>query len=129
MRKKSRHSKLAAADDRTPRRARTVRVTREQAARMRSRTDSAALDAMTDADIERRVAEDPDAPPLFTEAMLEKAVWVMPRKAVPISLRVDPDVLAFYKSGGPGYQSRMNSVLRAFMEQSGGRKPGKPPRG
>lgn len=37
------------------------------------------------------------------------------RKA-PISLRVDPEVLDWYKASGPGYQTRMNAVLRAFME-------------
>ena len=35
-----------------------------------------------------------------------------------ISLRVDADVLAWFKARGPGYQTRMNEVLRAFMEAS-----------
>jgi uncharacterized protein (DUF4415 family) len=92
---------------------------------MRDRTDFAALDAMTDEDIERQVAENPDAAPILTDEWFKGAVWVQPKKAVPISLRVDPDVLAFYKEGGPGYQSRMNAVLRAFMEQANARKPKK----
>jgi len=33
-----------------------------------------------------------------------------------ISLRVDMDVLAFFKSGGKGYQTRMNAVLRAYKD-------------
>lgn len=33
-----------------------------------------------------------------------------------ISLRVDPDVLDYFKSQGPGYQTRMNAVLRAWMD-------------
>ena len=33
-----------------------------------------------------------------------------------ISLRVDPEVLDFFKSGGKGYQTRMNAVLRAYMD-------------
>ena len=33
-----------------------------------------------------------------------------------ISLRVDPDVLEFFRSQGKGYQTRMNAVLRAYME-------------
>ena len=37
------------------------------------------------------------------------------RKA-PISLRVDPEVLDWFKAQGPGYQTRINAVLRAFME-------------
>ena len=35
---------------------------------------------------------------------------------VPISLRVDPDVLTFFKESGSGYQTRINAVLRTFME-------------
>ena len=33
-----------------------------------------------------------------------------------LSLRVDQDVLDFFKSQGPGYQTRINAVLRAYME-------------
>ena len=39
------------------------------------------------------------------------------RKA-PISLRVDPEVLEWFKLQGPGYQTRINAVLRAYMEAS-----------
>jgi uncharacterized protein (DUF4415 family) len=35
-----------------------------------------------------------------------------------ISLRMDADVLAWFKRQGPGYQTRMNAVLRAFKEAS-----------
>lgn len=34
----------------------------------------------------------------------------------PISIRVDKDVLNYFKSTGKGYQTRMNAVLRAFMQ-------------
>ena len=35
-----------------------------------------------------------------------------------ISLRVDADVLDWFKEQGPGYQTRMNAVLRAFRDAS-----------
>lgn len=35
-----------------------------------------------------------------------------------ISLRVDNDVLEWFKAQGPGYQTRINSVLRAFRDAS-----------
>jgi len=35
-----------------------------------------------------------------------------------ISLRVDTDVLAWFRAQGPGYQRRMNLVLRAFRDAS-----------
>jgi uncharacterized protein (DUF4415 family) len=40
-----------------------------------------------------------------------------PRKES-VSLRIDADVLAWFKAQGPGYQTRMNAVLRAFKEAS-----------
>jgi len=38
-----------------------------------------------------------------------------PRKAA-ISLRLDADVLEWFKAQGPGYQTRINAVLRAYRE-------------
>lgn len=35
-----------------------------------------------------------------------------------ISLRVDQEVLEWFKAQGPGYQTRMNAVLRAFRDAS-----------
>jgi uncharacterized protein (DUF4415 family) len=46
----------------------------------------------------------------------DEATVVAPVK-LPISLRVDGDVLAWFKAQGPRYQSRMNAVLRSFMAQ------------
>ncbi len=33
----------------------------------------------------------------------------------PVSLRLDPDVVEFFRSTGPRWQTRMNGVLRAYM--------------
>jgi uncharacterized protein (DUF4415 family) len=43
-------------------------------------------------------------------------VPVLPASKIPISLRVDADVLEFFRETGPRYQSRMNAVLRSYME-------------
>lgn len=40
-----------------------------------------------------------------------------------ISLRVDADVLEWYKAQGRGYQTRINAVLRAFKDASAGLSP------
>jgi uncharacterized protein (DUF4415 family) len=45
---------------------------------------------------------------------------VEPAIKQPISLRVDEDVLSWFKAQGPRYQSRMNAVLRSFMTQRTG---------
>lgn len=47
---------------------------------------------------------------------------VEPVAKQPISLRVDTDVLDWFKAQGPRYQSRMNAVLRSYMAQAGGRR-------
>lgn len=39
-----------------------------------------------------------------------------PARKAAISLRVDPEVLDWFRTQGPGYQTRMNTVLRAYME-------------
>jgi len=41
----------------------------------------------------------------------------MPSKKKAISIRIDEDVLDFFKSQGDGYQRRMNAVLRSYMQQ------------
>ena len=45
-----------------------------------------------------------------------KAVLVPPKKKA-ISIRVDEDVLDYFKKEGAGYQRRMNAVLRSYMQQ------------
>ncbi len=47
--------------------------------------------------------------------------WSRPRKQR-ISLRVDTEVVDWFKSKGPGYQTRMNGILRRVMEEAKGRK-------
>ncbi len=44
------------------------------------------------------------------------AAVIVPLRKQAISLRVDEDVLAWFKARGPRYQSRMNAVLRSYMD-------------
>lgn len=37
----------------------------------------------------------------------------------PVTLRIDPDVVDWFRQGGPGYQTRINGVLRAYMLAKG----------
>jgi uncharacterized protein (DUF4415 family) len=48
----------------------------------------------------------------------DDAVLVYPVGKQPISLRLDADVLEWFKKQGPRYQSRINAVLRAYMSAS-----------
>ena len=49
-----------------------------------------------------------------------KATVVMPPAKSAISLRLDTDVLAWFKAQGRGYQTRINAVLRGYMEAQQG---------
>jgi uncharacterized protein (DUF4415 family) len=93
---------------------RITRITAEEARRLPDRTDDARLDAMTDEDIARAVAEDPDAGPLDID--WSKARVVFPPGKDNVTLRVDRDVLAWFRGTGKGFHTRMNAVLRAYME-------------
>jgi uncharacterized protein (DUF4415 family) len=52
---------------------------------------------------------------LTTEGWVDAAMPEQTRKKL-ISLRVDPEVIEFFKAQGPGYQTRMNAVLTAYMQ-------------
>ena len=60
----------------------------------------------------------PDAPEIeLDEDFWRNAEIVMPKSPKEaISLRVDQDILAWFRAQGRGYQSRMNAVLRAYVE-------------
>ncbi|WP_083850486.1 BrnA antitoxin family protein [Rhodovulum sp. PH10] len=90
-------------------------IKRKWGDRRKGRTDWAAVDALTDEEIGEAVRNDPDAVPLDVD--WSKAVLAEPPKKTAISIRLDDDVLDFFKSEGPGYQRRINAVLRSFMDQ------------
>ncbi len=55
--------------------------------------------------------------PELSDEFWENARIVMPSvgSKKQISIKVDRDVLAFFRKGGPGYQTRMNAVLKSFV--------------
>ena len=84
--------------------------------RSRSRTDWEYLDRITDAKIEAAMAKDP-AWADFKDVDWSRAVLVIPPRKKAISIRVDEDVLDYFKKEGAGYQRRINAVLRSYMRQ------------
>lgn len=90
-------------------------VRRKWGDRRKGKTDWARVDALTDDEIAKAVANDPDAVPIDLD--WSDAVLVIPKKT-PISIRVDEDVLTFFKEQGDGYQRRINAVLRSYMQQT-----------
>lgn len=72
---------------------------REKIAKGEDRTDWARVDAMTDEDIERATRDDPDWAG-FDDIDWSKAEVVFPTAKQSISIRVDQDVVDFFKSTG-----------------------------
>lgn len=71
---------------------------------------------ISDAEINAAIASDPDW------AELEPIDWskaevVVPPKKQAISIRLDQDLIDFFKKEGPGYQRRINAVLRGYMRE------------
>ena len=91
-------------------------VTRKWGDRRKGKTDWARVDALTDEDITKAIANDPDWAGL-EDIDWSDAVLVMPAKKKAISIRVDEDVLDFFRKEGDGYQRRINAVLRSYMQQ------------
>ena len=54
--------------------------------------------------------------PELTEEDFARGVWHSGHGKQQVTVRLDRDVLAFFKQGGRGYQTRINAALRAFME-------------
>ena len=74
-----------------------------------SKTDWKRLSKMKDKDIDTS-----DIPEL-DDAFFQNAELRVPPKQ-PVTLRLDADVLAWFKEGGQGYQTRINQLLRRYME-------------
>ena len=80
----------------------------------KSETDWQRLDAMTDERID--LSDCPEiTPEKFAKAVVRQGLPREKNKSQ-VTLRIDSDVLEWFKSQGKGYQTKMNSLLRAYME-------------
>jgi uncharacterized protein (DUF4415 family) len=77
-----------------------------------SRTNWAKVDALTDEEIDTSQA------PAMSEEFFAKATWRMPRSSAPVAItvRVDPEVLAWFQAQGADYEQRMQAALRIYAE-------------
>lgn len=96
----------------------TVRYTAEEIdemlARGESRTDWVTVKAVTDEELEASIAADPDD--VHEPVDWSRAVKGVPPRKRDIHIRIDEDVLHCFRQAGGGDQTRINNVLRAFME-------------
>jgi uncharacterized protein (DUF4415 family) len=97
---------------------------REKLARERSGTDWSRVNAMSDDEIEVKMRADPDwADAIDIDWSNADIVYPIAKNA--ISIRLDQDIIDFFKSTGKGYQTRMNTVLRHYMTQTQRKKNNK----
>jgi uncharacterized protein (DUF4415 family) len=96
----------------------TVRYTAKQIkakiARGEDRTNWDKIDAVTGAQLEASIRADVDdvrGEPDWTQAIVG-----IPAPKDHINIRIDHDVLQWFRSNGKGYQTLMNNVLRAFVQ-------------
>jgi uncharacterized protein (DUF4415 family) len=79
----------------------------------KSRTDWKRVDAQRDEKID--FSDIPKlTPEMFARAVVRRGLKPVPRKEQ-LTIRVDSDVLEWYRKQGPGYQTRINALLRAYM--------------
>ncbi len=98
---------------------RIVRYTAEELAEMRRRgetySDWERAGAVTREEIEAQIAADPDEAGMVVD--WDSVTTVMPKPKVDVHMRIDGDVLAWFRETGKGYQTRINAVLRSYVTQ------------
>jgi uncharacterized protein (DUF4415 family) len=97
----------------------TVRYTAEQLADLRNRGETrsnwAKAAALTNGEIEAQIAADPDEAGMVTD--WDSATLEMPQPNAVFNMRIDRDVLEDFHKMGKGYQTRINAVLRSYMDR------------
>ena len=88
----------------------------------RGPTDMSRAKAKTEAELERDIASDPDWRDI-PRTWCEAAETIMPVPKKLLSLRLDTDVVDWFRQQGPGYQTRINAVLRTFVAGQGRGEP------
>ena len=84
---------------------------------IKGKTDWDRLEQMTDEDIEKAAEADMDALPMKDDTEWWKEHLVT--KKAQVTLRLDQDILRWFKDQGPGYQTRINAVLRQYKNAHG----------
>jgi uncharacterized DUF497 family protein/uncharacterized protein (DUF4415 family) len=81
---------------------------------LKGKTDWKLLDRMTSKQVEAIAAADKEGAPMTDEEWAEAEITT-PHK-VSVGLRLDDDLLDWFKSKGKGYQTRINTILRRYYE-------------
>jgi len=82
---------------------------KKKSKKLKSRTNWKGLLHGSDRDIDYSDIPETD------EKFWSKAKIVFPESKIPMSVRLDSDVVQWFKRQGPGYQTRMNAVLKSYV--------------
>jgi uncharacterized protein (DUF4415 family) len=88
---------------------------RAMLARGEDKSDWTGAAAMTEVEIEAEIAADPDEAGMQVNGA--QASVELPQPKAVLNMRVDSDVLDFFRRQGKGYQIKINAVLRSYVEQ------------
>jgi uncharacterized protein (DUF4415 family) len=95
---------------------RITRVSADEVEAMRARgearTDWSRVRAMSQTEADRLAQEEDGPLPEGWESTVEIG---LPKRKQGVHIRLDSDVLEWFKARGPGYQTRINAVLRSFV--------------
>jgi uncharacterized protein (DUF4415 family) len=80
------------------------------------RTGSKRLSGKADNDIRSAIRSGPDAAPEADAAWLRNAKIEIPEPKKAVSIRLDRDITEWFQRQGRGYQTRINAVLRAYVD-------------
>ncbi len=78
-------------------------------------SDWAKAAAMTAEEIETAIADDPDEAGMVVD--WSQASIQLPQPKTILNMRVDADVMEFFRRQGKGYQTKINAVLRSYVDQ------------
>jgi uncharacterized protein (DUF4415 family) len=96
-----------------------VRYTAEELAEMRKRGETrsnwAKAAVLTNEEIEAQIAADPDEAGMVID--WDSATIEMPQPKTTLNMRIDRDVLDYFRKTGRGYQTRINAILRSYVER------------
>ena len=92
----------------------TARQIKNKIARGEDRTNWAKVNATTGTNLEASIRADVDD--VHGEPDWTRSVMGVPAPKDHINIRIDHDVLEWFKKNGRGYQTLMNNVLRAFVQ-------------
>ncbi len=81
-----------------------------------TRSDWARAAAMTGEEIEADIASDPDEAGMVVD--WGSVSVKLPEPKADLHMRIDRDVLDFFRKSGRGYQTRINAILRSYVERA-----------